>query len=49
MSIGLDPGCLKTKENLYRYKNLVHIPPLALIDDIATVDEYGMKSLKGRV
>lgn len=38
--------CMEKNENIYLYKNLVSIPPLALIDDVAAISECGHKSVK---
>ena len=38
--------CLETNKNLYTYKKLLNIPPLALIDDVAAVSECGQKSVE---
>ena len=36
---------LTETEDLYKYKNLVNIPPLAMIDDIAAICKCGIQSI----
>ena len=46
-SLGKD--CLKNQKNqnnLYKYLDVVPIPPLSMVDDILTVTETGVKSIK---
>ena len=38
--------CLQKNENIYKYKNLVNIPPLAMVDDIVGIAHCGQKSVK---
>ena len=38
--------CLKTGKYLYKYKDSVDIPPLAMIDDIAAVRKCGIESVQ---
>ena len=42
----LGQTCQKTGENLYLYKNLVNILPLAMVDDLLGVAECGLDSIK---
>ena len=37
--------CLLQNKNLYKYKNEVEIPPLAMVDDLITVSTCGIESL----
>ena len=37
--------CIKEEKNLYMYKGLVAIPPLAMIDDLISISHCGLKSV----
>ena len=37
---------LEKRENLYVYKNSVGIPPLEMIDDVVSIAECGVESIK---
>ena len=37
--------CLRTGENIYKYKNCVNIPPLAFVDDLLSIIQCGVKSI----
>ena len=43
-SIGKE--CLRDHKYLYHYKGKVHIPPLAMVDDLLCIGECGPKSLQ---
>ena len=36
--------CLENKKHLYLYKEIVEVPPLAMVDDIVTISECGHKT-----
>ena len=38
--------CLKEKVEMFRYRNVISIPPLGMIDDLASVSYCGPKSVK---
>ena len=42
----LGKECLESGEGLYKYKECVNIPPLAMIDDILAVSECSVESVK---
>ena len=45
---GLGKDFLKNKKNkdiLYKYMNVISIPPLSMVDDILTISEAGTKSI----
>ena len=42
----LGKECIDSNENVYKYKNLLNIPPLYMIDDIVGIAECGHKSVK---
>ena len=42
----LGKECLESGEGLYKYKECVNIPPLAMIDDILAVSQCGVESVK---
>ena len=37
--------CLKEKKNLYSYKKVVGVPPLAMIDDLLCISKCGLQSV----
>ena len=37
-------SCVETGENLFTYKNLVKIPPLAMVDDLLAFAKCGLES-----
>ena len=41
----IDKKMMENPSNLYSYKNLVGIPALEMIDDVASVEKCGVKSL----
>ena len=43
-SIGKE--CLENNENIFKYKKLLNIPPLSMIDDVVGIAECGHKSIK---
>ena len=42
----LGKECIENEEGLYKYKECVNIPPLAMIDDILAVSECSVESVK---
>ena len=36
----------ETAKYLYKYKGIVDIPPLSMVDDLLTIQECGLKSLE---
>ena len=42
----LGKDCLKYNECLYKYKNTVSVPPLALIDDVVAVTKSGIDTIE---
>ena len=38
--------CLEEKKHLYQYRGVVGIPPLAMVDDLLSVTECGVESVK---
>ena len=40
---------LENRENLFLYKNVVGIPPNEMIDDVACIEECGVKSVIANV
>ena len=41
----LGKKCMKRREHLYTYKNLVRVPPLAMVDDLLAVAPCSIKSV----
>ena len=41
---GIGKDCLKTGENLYKYKGCLNVPPLAFVDDVLAMAPCGLKS-----
>ena len=42
----LGRDCYRDMEGLFLYKNMVHVPPLGMIDDVASFSECGTESVK---
>ena len=42
----LGRDCYRDMEGLFLYKNMVYVPPLGMIDDIASFAECNIESLK---